>query len=158
MTRSIHTGVEQVKNKRVNLCLDIFLTIGLVAAMLPGVTGMPIHQGIGIVLGIGVAVHILLHRKWMAATSRSFARLPGPIRLKLVLNILLLLAFAFAIVSGLMNVGTLSSDASASSHWHMIHHAAALLTLFAVTLHLALHRRWVGLAAKRFTPHLLSGD
>jgi hypothetical protein len=104
-----------------------------------------------------------------------------------VLNILSLLAFSLAIVSGLMNAATLSGNASAGAviqrshlafrrdellprqagkglarpmlrrgdvgfHWHVIHHATALLTLLTVTLHLALHWRWIASATKRFIP------
>jgi hypothetical protein len=157
-------------------------------AMIPGITGRPMHQGIGIALGVGVVVHLLLHWKWIVAMSKSFMKLPGTVRLKLVLNILSLLALSLAIVSGLMNAATLSGNASAGNviqrsdltfrrdrllprqddgrelarpmlrrgdagfHWHVIHHAAALVTLFTVTLHLALHWRWIASATKRFMP------
>jgi hypothetical protein len=106
----IHTGVGQVNIKQVNVWLDIFLAIGLVMAMMPGVTGLPMHQGIGIVLGIGVVIHLILHRKWIVATCRSCTKLSAVVRFKLVLNILSLLAFSLTLVSGLMNAGTISSD------------------------------------------------
>jgi len=41
-------------------------------------------------------------------------------------------------------------------HWYVIHHASALLTLLTVTLHLALHWRWIASATKRFMPKSLS--
>ena len=176
---------------RVNLWLDAILAVGLAMAMMPGITGRPMHQGIGITLGAGMVIHHLLHRKWIVAMSKSFMKLPGTARLKLALNILSLLAFSLTIVSGAMNTATLSSNADAGTviqrssfafrrdgffqsqadrelarpalrhgdaefHWHVIHHAAALLTLFTVALHLALHRKWVTSATRRFTPRLLS--
>lgn len=176
-----------MESRQVNVWLDVFLAVGLAMAMIPDITGRPMHQGIGIALGVGVVAHLLLHCKWIVAMSKSFIKLPGAVRFKLVLNILSLLAFSLAIVSGLMNAATLSGNASAGAviqrsdfpfrrdgrlprqndrelarpmlrrgdagfHWHVIHHAAALLTLFTVTLHLALHWRWIIGATKRFMP------
>jgi len=171
---------------RVNLWLDAILAVGLAMAMMPGITGRPMHQGIGITLGAGVVVHHLLHRKWIVAMSKSFLKLSGNARLKLVLNIVSLLAFSLTIVSGLMNAAALSDTAGAGVviqrgdlfrrdgffsrqagrelvrptfqhedagfHWHVLHHAAALLTLFTVALHLALHRRRITGTTKRFIP------
>jgi hypothetical protein len=181
-----------MEGKKVNLWLDVILGVGLAMAMIPGITGRPMHQGIGIALGVGVIAHLLLHCKWIVAMSKSFMKLPGTVRLKLVLNILSLLAFSLTIVSGLMNAATFSGNASAEAviqrsdlafrrdgllprqgdgrelarpmlrredagfHWHVIHHVTALLTLFTVTLHLALHWRWIASATKRFMPESLS--
>ena len=141
-----------MKSKKVNLWLDVILAVGLAMAMLPGVTGAPMHQRIGIALGVGVVVHLLLHWKWIVATSKPFMKLPGAVRFKLALNILSLLAFALTIVSGLMNPGTLSGNASAGSHGHALHHASALLAFLTVALHLARHRAPIGRAARRFMP------
>ena len=183
---SIYQG-DQMESKKVNLWLDVILAAGLVMAMIPGITGRPMHQRIGIALGVGVVVHLLLHWKWIVAMSRSFTKLPGTVRFKLVLNSLSLLALSSAIVSGPMNAATLSGNVSAGAmiqrsgltfrrdgllprqagrelarpmlrhgdagfHWHVIHHATALLSLFTVVLHLALHWRWIASATKRFMP------
>ncbi len=176
-----------MESKKVNLWLDVILAVGLAMAMIPGVTGRPIHQGIGVAVGIGVVAHLLLHWKWIVAMSKSFIKLPGTVRFRLALNVLSLLAFSLTIASGLMNAATFSGNASAEAmiqrsdlafrrdrllprqagrelarpmlrrgdagfHWHVIHHATALLTLFTVTLHLALHRRRIASATKRFMP------
>jgi len=176
-----------MESKKVNLWLDAILAVGLAMAMISSITGGPVHQGIGITLGVGMVVHHLLHWKWIVAMSKSFMRLPGTVRFKLALNSLSLLAFSLTIVSGLMNAATFSGDASAGAviqrsdlafrrdgllprqdgrelarpmlrrgdagfHWHVIHHVTALLTLFTVTLHLALHWRRIASATKRFMP------
>ncbi len=181
-----------MKTNQVNMWLDIFLAIGLMMAMIPGVTGIPIHQRIGIVVGAGVAVHHFLHWKWIAATGKAFARLSGAARLKLVLNILSLVAFSLTIVSGVMNAGAVANDAGAEIaiqrsglafrregllqrqagrglarpalqredsgfHWHVIHHASALLTFLTVALHLALHRVQIAKAMTHFVPGPLPG-
>ena len=150
-----------MESKKVNLWLDAILAVGLAMAMIPGITGRPMHQGIGITLGVGMVVHHLLHWKWIVAMSKSFIKLPGTVRFKLVLNSLSLLAFSLTIVSGLMSAATFAGEelarpmlrhGNAGFHWHVIHHAAALLTLFTATLHLALHWRWIASATKRFVP------
>jgi hypothetical protein len=101
--------------KKVNLWLDVILAAGLATAMIPSITGRPMHQRIGSALGAGVIVHLLLHRKWIVAMAKSFMKLPSATRFKLVLNSLSLLALSLTIVSGLMNAVTFSEDASAGA-------------------------------------------
>ena len=104
-----------MESKKVNLWLGIILAMGLAVAMVPGITGWPMHQGIGIALGVGVVAHHLLHGKWIVAVLKSLTKLPGTARFKLALNILSLLAFSLTIVSGLMNAAILSDNASAEA-------------------------------------------
>src|SRR5512136_39056 len=104
-----------MESKKVNLWLGIILAMGLAVAMVPGITGWPMHQGIGIALGIGVVAHHLLHGEWIVAITKSLTKLPGTVRFKLALNILSLLAFSLTIVSGLMNAAILSDNASAET-------------------------------------------
>jgi hypothetical protein len=106
---------DQMGNKmRLNFWLDVVLAVILILLQFPSVTGNELHQMTGIVLGVGVIVHLILHRKWIVATCKSvFKPLPSAVRMNLLLNILLLIFFALTCVSGLLNSPTQPS-ASAS--------------------------------------------
>lgn len=89
---------------RINLGLDVAMAAVLVLMQLPQATGVDLHRIAGIVLGGGVMIHLVLHRRWLVAMCPFFFKpLPPPARVNLRLNTLLLLFFSMTLVSGLFN-------------------------------------------------------
>lgn len=105
-----------MENKmRINFWLDVAMAAMLVLMQLPQGMGGELHQVAGIALGVGVIVHLILHRKWIVATCKSlFKPLPAAVRANLLLNILLLVFFSLTCVSGLLNSSMSTAAASTS--------------------------------------------
>jgi hypothetical protein len=98
-------------------------------------TGLPIHEWLGIALGGAVVVHLLLHWSWVATQWRRR-------RVAYTLNVALFLSMIVAIVSGVaiskvaMPMHPMPSD---YLKWHGIHEFFSRAALIAAALHLALN-------------------
>ncbi len=135
------------KQTRRNLILDIALTLAFVASLKPFVTGLAVHEWLGLAIGAAIAVHALLHRRWIAGISRRLAcPLPGRTRLCYALNAALLLSFAFLVGSGLLLSQTvlplIGLRPTPSLALATAHRLSAYVPLGLLAIKLALHWRW----------------
>jgi hypothetical protein len=143
-----------MSNKR-NLIVDIAIFLGFLTVSQPGMTGLAIHEWLGIsFLGAGL-VHILLHWNWIKAmTVQFFKKLWHSSRLNYVLNLGLLVALTTVMFSGLMiskNVlPTLGLSGLGNPGWKMIHSTSADAILILIGLHVALHWKWIVNSVKRY--------
>lgn len=142
---------------KTNLILDIILLVAFLVAFEPALTGMSIHEWLGITMGAMFLAHVALHWKWVVATTqRVFQPLALQTRLSMILNLALLVTFALVVTSGLMISKTLGVPeflgiSQTSQHvWRGIHEATPNLGLALIGLHLALHWRWIVTTCKRF--------
>ena len=66
-------------------------------------TGLTIHEWLGIGLGLAVIVHLLLHWSWIVqVTKRFFGRTTWTSRINYALNILFFIALTVFIFTGLL--------------------------------------------------------
>jgi hypothetical protein len=129
------------------LILNVALALAFLASLKPFVTGLAVHEWLGLAIGAAIGAHALLHRRWITGITRRLARpLPARTRLCYALNAALLLSFAFLIGSGLwisqsvlplLCLRTLPSLALATAH-----RLSAWVTLGLLAAKLALHWRW----------------
>ena len=105
----------------------VVLVVYLVAAN-PALTGVPVHEFIG--LGAFVGVHIVASGDGLAGRGRAG---------RLALNIVLLVALAACVVSGVMVSGaalpSLGLYATGYSFWDPLHAVAAKVLLAALIVH-----------------------
>ncbi len=87
----------------IRFAIDIVL-FGLVLAMLsPRLTGLPLHEWLGLAIGVPVLVHLLLSWSWIArATVVVPVRSGWRHRANYILNWLLFTSLIVEIVSGIM--------------------------------------------------------
>lgn len=139
-----------------NLYLDGIIFITFLVAMEPDLTGLPVHEWLGLALGVGLLAHLLMHWKWVVGVVKRFFRpLPWRVRLNFILNTALLTAFTLILVSGIMiseslGVAQLLRLENGSPAWRGIHHTASNLSLLLVGLHVALHWGWITNTFKRY--------
>jgi hypothetical protein len=89
---------------RINFWLDVVMAAVLVLMQMPQATGVGLHQVFGFGLATGIAVHLIFHRKWIAAMGRSLPKpLPSVVQVNLLLSALLLVFFSLTCISGLLN-------------------------------------------------------
>ena len=154
-----------MKNKNAtarNLALDIALTAGFALSLKPFVTGIAVHEWLGLAVGGGLVIHGLLHRKWIAAiTGRLSGKLPLRTRACYGLDALLMIAFGAILTSGVLMseavLPALGLTGMPSLLLVSVHNIAAWSALGALALKLALHAEWIVAAVRvhilRREPH-----
>jgi hypothetical protein len=148
-----------VSSKNVNrslnhLVLDVALTVGFVVSFRPSLTGLAVHEWLGLALGAGLIVHLVGHWKWVVGVTKRLAgRLPLRTRVYYLLDAALLFFFTTIIGSGVAMSGAvlpaLGLNGSSSLGWVTIHKLASFLTLVLLGAKLVLHRNWIAQVAKR---------
>jgi hypothetical protein len=142
---------------KTNLYIDISIFILFLVLMEPALTGLAIHEWLGLASGVALLTHLLLHWKWVVAVVlRFFRELPASSRFNFVLNTALLTTFTLVIVSGLMISTTLGIPqllgiaGDAGQGWAGVHHTTSDLSMLLVGLHVAVHWNWIINAFKRY--------
>ena len=97
------TRINKTNPVKVNFLVDLVIFIAFLIALDPRGTGLAIHEWLGIAFGASVVAHLLLHWKWILASTRRFlGRLPRATRLNYLLNTLLFITMTVIVYSGLM--------------------------------------------------------
>ncbi len=124
---------------------DIAMLAVYLAAANPVLTGIPVHEYLGLGAFVVVAAHVVASGAGLAGRGR-----PG----RLALNVVLLMALAATVVSGVMVSGdvlpALGLYATGYHFWDPLHALAAKVLLAALLVHVVLRgpAAWV-LRAKR---------
>ncbi|MDW8325479.1 MAG: DUF4405 domain-containing protein [Anaerolineales bacterium] len=149
------TSRETSNAVRFNWWLDLTLFVALMLSLTPALTGLTIHEWLGLALAAGVAIHLLLHWPWLAAVLRRFiGGTNWPARFNLILNAALFIAFTVVVFTGIL----ISREAlplfgltfSGGRAWESLHHQASDLLLFLAALHVAIHWKWILNAFRRY--------
>ena len=141
---------------KTKLVMD-FLVAGLILVLLSTVlTGLALHEWLGIAVGIVIIVHLLLSWQWIASiTKRFFKALPGTTRFEYILDALLFAAMTLTIYSGLMisrvAIPALGLNGAAPNFlWRGMHSLSANSLMLLIGLHLALSWSWIVKTIRRF--------
>lgn len=131
-----------------NLWVDGIVLLGLLTAFAPNLTGLLLHEWLGLAFGITLWVHLLLHWQWVAGITRKFfTRASWGARLSYLLNLAIFIAFSLILFSGVMEsryvLQTLGLTASNNRFWEMLHRQSVDLTLWLTALHIGVHWRWM---------------
>lgn len=121
--------------------------VGLAAyalAALPGFTGVPVHEWLGVGVFVVFLVHGAAHGAWVAGTIRPAGARVSPGRLgNFALDCALLLAFMTVTVSGLGVSGTVLHAfglyVDGYFVWAPLHAIAAKVLLALLLVHVAVH-------------------
>jgi hypothetical protein len=136
-----------MSTSKLNFWLDGIIGVAFVLAMVSGLMARPVHGKIefhiftSVVMVVGVAVHLLLHRKWIAAALRPGQK-PGSLTINTWLNVLLGVSCALTLISGLGGHRAFGNDP--------LHVSAAISMTIILLVHLAYHWRWVVTTARRY--------
>ncbi len=124
-------------------------------------TGLAIHEWLGIALGIGFIVHLLQHGEWVVATTRRFLSASSfHNRLNYVLMFGLFSGFASIIASGLIisevALPWIGIIPAGGSFWVWLHLGSVGWVIWLTAIHLAVNWRWIAHAADRLVFRPLS--
>lgn len=138
------------------LLLDSSMLAFFAVLMSWRLTGVVLHEWIGMALIAMILVHLVVHWGWVEARVAAMLR-PAPRRFgALLLNTAVFGAMGTTIISGLVvSKVVVPNHLSAPSylHWHGVHESAATFTVLLLGLHLAFNwDRITGSIRRAFAP------
>jgi len=147
---------------KIKITLDVITGLSTLALLSPPLTGIPIHEWLGLAVIIPLVVHLLINWGWIqAATHRFFARFPGQSRINYILNWALFILMTAEGFTGLMIseiiLPMFGLSASHSFIYKYLHKLLADGLLIVFALHLAMHWRWVLAVLKKNIVEPLQG-
>jgi hypothetical protein len=124
--------------------IDIVLFVGFLVAFFLSLTGVELHEWVGIFGGLLAGYHLLAHWNWVDTVSRKiFRNSSGIVRLKFWVDGLMFAGFVLIIGTGLVISSWMNLALSNYSAWLSIHILASITTLLILVLKLAMHWRWI---------------
>lgn len=138
------TRKKKLNRTPLNVALDLILALIMIVEMEEGFTGLPLHEVLGLIFGVGIILHLLLHWEWIVSLTRTlFKKVIHESRVNYALNLALFISMLVATVTGIMISRTLGLNFNAGRDWQKIHIIASELSLVIVGLHVGLHWKWI---------------
>ncbi|HIW76479.1 MULTISPECIES: DUF4405 domain-containing protein [Gordonibacter] len=130
-----------------NLAIDVVALVVFLVVATPALTGIALHEWLGLALAAVFFVHVVVHVDWIVDTikgslaAHSWAHLGN-----LVLDALILIAFVVCTVSGLLVSGAVLPAfgffADDYYFWDPLHAISAKALLALLLVHVVVHWRW----------------
>lgn len=135
--------------------VDAALLALFIAVIEVPLTGLAIHEWLGIGFAVGMVAHLVQHSGWAGTTlKRIFGRTSFRNRLNYVMMAALFVGFASIIVSGLLisesALPALGLQPPAVEFWGWLHLASVVWVIALAALHVALNLKWIATTARRF--------
>lgn len=135
------------------LIVDAVVLVVYLLAANPSVTGVPVHEWLGLGVLVVVAAHAAMHFDYIVDTFRNRTHRSGVRLAKAVLDVLLVAATMTCAVSGVMVSGTVLPTfglyAQGYYFWDPLHAASAKLLLALLLVHVGSSWRIVVAGLKR---------
>ena len=129
-------------SRRTKIIVDILMTIFLILAFIrwDGVGGAIYHIVVGGVCALVFAAHILIHRKWIKAVTKSClaGKLTKALRGKYIVDILLLVVWGISIITGFFAIAPFFNELDGSGIGRL-HGATARIGLGLIVIHVIQH-------------------
>jgi hypothetical protein len=134
--------------------VEVFLFVAFVVSIDLPLTGLEIHEWLGIALAVALTVHIVQHAGWLASTTRRFVTTASfHNRVNYVLGVALFLGFASITVSGLVishfAMPFFGIHPPGGWFWHWLHVWSAEWMIWVIAVHLGFNWQWLVSATKR---------
>ncbi len=133
--------------------LAIFATFVLVMDV--PLTGLAVHEWLGIAIAIGLVVHLVQHTNWIVTTTRRiFSATSWRNRLNYLMMGALFVAFVAVVASGLIisevALRWIGITTNPASFWVWLHLVSVSAVLWLTALHVALNWKWVATTVRRY--------
>ena len=136
-----------MKKYHFKLLLDIIMTICFICIMKIKITGMSLHEKLGIIIFVLICTHLILNYKWIKGVSgKLFDKKMKPIiKVSYALNVLLCLLILIIVISGIMISVTIFTQISAGNReiWANVHKTASLSAFICISILVGLHWKMV---------------
>lgn len=134
--------------KRSALVVDLIVLVVYLVVANPALTGIGVHEWLGIAAFVAFVAHAAQHGDWVAETARTAFARPSLGRTgHFVLDALIVVAFMTCTVSGVLVSGAvlpaLGLYADGFFFWGPLHAASAKVLLALLVVHVVAHWRWI---------------
>ena len=137
------------KNK-LKWLLNALLFLGFILNFFLGLTGVIVHQWLGLVVGAIALFHLINHWEWVKAVISRFLReCANRSRLFFILDAALMLGLGLIILTGLIISTWVGLMGSAYEVWHRLHILNSMVTLGLLIAKLLLHWKVIANAFKK---------
>ncbi len=137
-----------------NLIVDIAALLIYAVVANPVLTGISLHEWLGLGVFVVFLVHVAMHTDWVIDTCKAAFKQPSFARTgNVILDVMILVVFMVCMVSGLLVSGdvlpALGFFAEGYYFWGPLHAASAKFLLALLLVHVAVHWRWIVLFFKK---------
>jgi hypothetical protein len=144
------------------LILDITMFGAFLVVSNPHLTGMTVHEWLGVSLIGALITHLLFNWEWIVNVGRTFfKKLWHQSRLNFVVDTAFFIVMTGVLFSGLMIsesvLPTLGIQLNASRNWRSIHFMLSDASVILLGLHFALHWKWVANNVGRYIVNPVRG-
>jgi hypothetical protein len=143
-----------MKNQKSNWLLDVAILLGFLVSFFLNLTGLAVHQWLGVAVFLGIMFHMVNHWDWVKSVfSKFFGKVSGRARIYALIDGLLLYGFVMIIETGLVISTWFNLSLTNYEVWLDIHIYSSIVTLLLAVLKVGLHWRWMAkTASKIFKP------
>jgi len=144
--------------RRFVIFLDTTLLIIFILLLSPRLTGLPLHEVLGIIFFIPIIIHLLIAWPWIQNSTRKFFKAATiRTRFNFFLNTILFILVITELVSGFiisqvvlpgLGINTINDRS-----WRSAHNLPLNFVLLFTGLHIAINWRWIVAAFKRRSIH-----
>jgi hypothetical protein len=138
-------------SQRNRLLLDVAMLAGLLVITNPALTGLQLHEWLGVALIVPALAHLVINWDWVIRVATNVIdKLLSTSRVNFGVDLVLFVTTVAAMLSGFMVSQFVVSLGGASLPlWHTVHSVASDLMLASLLVHFALHWRWMANAVGR---------
>ena len=150
---------------KVTFWLDVTMLVSLCALQTVPLTGLVLHEWLGLAMVAMVVAHLLFAWSWIASQSRRFFTMRSiRARINYLLNLSLFAAVTAVIFSGILisqkAIPTLTGMKAAPAMdwgWDTLHNRFSAFVLMLVGFHLAINWEWMLAAGQKIFRWFLEG-
>jgi len=141
--RSKRMEIQYMNSRSTKIIVDILMTVFLILSFIRWEGDATFHIIVGSACSLFFAVHVLIHRKWLKAVTKSCmaGKLNKKHKGKYVVNILLLIIWSVAIITGFLAIGYFVGGVERMAIFSRIHGISSRVGLVLIVVHAVQH--WV---------------
>jgi len=145
------------KNTKTKWWLGAILFSSFLLTFWMDLTGLALHQWLGIFVGMLILYHLITHLDWVnAVAGRLFGGTKHRSRLYLLIDILLACGFGLIVGTGVLMSTWLQIPLANYEFWRINHILFSIGTLLVVALKLIMHWRWIAATIRK--PRVIKPD
>lgn len=138
------------KDPRTNWVIDAVLLTAFLFAFFMNLTGVLLHQWLGVLIVVLIILHFVNHREWVnCMIERFFKKTSGRARLYAVIDLALLFGLILITETGLVISSWFNLELTNFAVWRDVHVVSSIVTLLLAVVKIGLHWRWIVSTAKK---------
>ena len=123
--------------------IDAVLWVSFLVLYFLDLTGLDLHQWLGVIVSAFAGYHLLLHASWVNSVTSRLHKVAGRVRLNYLVDAALLAGFGLMLVTGLVISSWLNLGLDNYTAWKDLHVGSAIGSLAVLAAKIGLHWRWI---------------